>query len=82
MLRNVIRVCIRENNDNEQEGNMKNNNNDCYGKIRESFTHGELRLVRCDRRDLDRPWLGRVRSAENGSRHFRDQGQPPGEPSA
>lgn len=46
------------------------------------MTHRELRLVGCNRRDLDRSRLRRVRPAENRSRHFRDEGQPPGEPSA
>lgn len=46
------------------------------------FTHRELRLVRCNRRDLDRSRLWLVRLTENRSRHFRDEGQPPGEPSA
>ena len=58
---------------------------DISGHVYEStehFTHRELRLVRCNRRDLDRSWLRWVRPAENRSRHFRNEGQPPGEPSA
>lgn len=51
-------------------------------KSTEHFTHHELRLVRCNRRDLDRSRLGLVRPTENCSRHFRDEGQPPGEPPA
>lgn len=58
---------------------------DINGRVCKStghFTHRELRLVRCNRRDLDRSRLRRVGSAENRSWHFRDEGQPPGEPSA
>ena len=45
------------------------------------FTYSEVCLVRCDGGDLDWPWFRWIRFAKNGSWHFRDQRQPPGEPS-